>query len=136
MAEEPGRQVNARRRVPENETTATGGAGEHSERTVGADEVEATRAEIEQTRAEMTETIDAIQGKLDPEKIKAQARTRATSTVRDTGTKAAETVKQNPTVPLAVGGGIALILLLRFLSGNRRSDTVVFDLKTGRSWRG
>jgi hypothetical protein len=42
--------------------------------------------------------------------------------------------KTEPAVPLAVGGGLAVILLLRFLSGDRRSDTVVFDLKPERRY--
>lgn len=140
MAEKPDQQVDVRKRVPPEENPPPDDMWERpdeaatvqSERIVGGDEVEATRAEIEQTRAEMTETIDALQNKLDPEKIKDQAKARATSTVRDTGAKATERVRQNPAVPLAVGGGILGLLLLRLLSrGGRRAETTVFDLKRG-----
>ncbi len=41
------------------------------------DEVEATRAQIELTRAEITETADAIQERLDPQRLKEQAKMRA-----------------------------------------------------------
>lgn len=94
MAEEPARRVNARRRVPNDETPPTEAPGMRSEGP--ADEVEAARAEIEQTRTEVAETIDDIQERLDPEKIKAQGRTRATSAVRYTGARTTESAKQNP----------------------------------------
>ena len=55
----------------------------------------------------MTPTVDALQDKLDPDTLKEQAKTRAKDTVRTTGSQAAETVKQNPAIPLAVGGGMA-----------------------------
>ena len=94
MAGEPARRVNVRRRVPNDEAPPTEAPGMRSEGP--ADEVEAARAEIEQTRAEVAETIDAIQERLDPEKIKAQGRTRATSAVRYTGARTAESARQNP----------------------------------------
>ena len=137
MAERPDQQVNVRKRVPDDAPPPDEAQTVQEERIVRGDEVEATRAEIEQTRAEMTETIDALQNKLDPEKIKAQAKTRATSTVRDTGAKAAERARQNPAIPLAVGGGILGLLLLRSLLRGRGDDgTVVFDLKRGTTRRG
>ena len=146
MAQEPDRPVDVRKRVPPEENPPPDDRWERpdeastvqSERIVGSDEVEATRAEIEQTRAGMSETIDALQNKLDPEKIKDQAKTRATSTVRDTGAKAAERVKQNPSVPLVVGGGILGLLLLRSLlrGGARDDDTVIFDLRRGTTRKG
>ena len=138
MAEEPDQQVNVRKRVArDGNPTPDEAQTVQSERIVGDDEVEATRAEIEQTRAEMTETIDALQNKLDPQKIKDQAKTRATSTFRDTGSRATESVKQNPSIPLAVGGGLLGLLILRSLfRGRRGTETVVFDLKDRRARRG
>jgi Protein of unknown function (DUF3618) len=100
------------------------------------DEVEAARANIELTRAEMTQTVDALQDKLDPETLKEQAKTRAKDTVRKGGSQAAETVKQNPAIPLAVGGGLLAVLLLRRLLGGGGSETVVVDLKKRRTRRG
>jgi len=100
------------------------------------DEVEATRAQIELTRVEMTETVDALQNRLDPETLKEQARTRAKETARDTGSQLVETLKQNPMPVAIIGGLLGLAILGRLLSGGgkkrRGSDTVVLDLRKGR----
>ena len=98
------------------------------------DEVEAARANVELTRAEMTDTVDALQEKLDPETLKEETKTRAKDTARVTGTRLVETAKQNPTVPVAAAGGLlGLLLVRRWLRGRgRRSDTVVIDLRRGR----
>ena len=127
MAEKPDNQVNVRRRIRDDTPPTDEASTVQEERIVRNDEVEATRAEIEQTRAEMTENIDALQEKLDPQKIKERAKTRATSSVRETGSRAAETARRNPMVPLAVAGGIVLLLLLRSQLGGRRPETVVLD---------
>jgi FlaA1/EpsC-like NDP-sugar epimerase len=94
------------------------------------DEVEATRAQIELTRAEMTETVDALQERLDPEKLKEQAKARARDTVRSTGSELLQSIKQNPILVTAVGGLLGLLLVRRLLS--RDTDTIVIDLKKGR----
>jgi hypothetical protein len=86
------------------------------------------------TRAEMTDTVEALQEKLDPETLKEEAKTRAKGTASDAGTRVVETAKQNPTVPVAVAGGLlGLLLVRRWLRGRgRRSGTVVIDLRRGR----
>jgi rRNA-processing protein FCF1 len=94
------------------------------------DEVEATRARIELTRAEMTETVDALQERLDPERLKEQAKAQARDTLRSTGSDILETIKQNP-IPVAVVGGLLGLLLVRRL-WSRDTDTIVIDLKKGR----
>jgi len=94
------------------------------------DEVEATRARIELTRAEMTETVDALQERLDPERLKEQAKTQARDTLRSTGSDILETIKQNP-IPVAVVAGLLGLLLVRRL-WSRDTDTIVIDLKKGR----
>lgn len=98
------------------------------------DEVEAARANVELTRAEMTDTVDALQEKLDPETLKEEAKARAKGTAGESGARVVETAKQNPAVPVAVAGGlIGLLLVRRWLRGRgRRSDTVVIDLRRGR----
>jgi hypothetical protein len=53
------------------DTTKTGAADAGDQSSQSTDEI---RAEIEQTRAEMSETIDAIQDKINPENIKEQVR--------------------------------------------------------------
>jgi FlaA1/EpsC-like NDP-sugar epimerase len=94
------------------------------------DEVEATRAQIELTRAEMTETVDALQERLDPERLKEQAKAQARDTVRSTGSELLQSIKQNPILVTAVGGLLGLLLVRRLLS--RDTDTIVIDLKKGR----
>ncbi len=94
------------------------------------DEIEATRAQIEMTRAEMTETVDALQERLDPERLKEQAKAQARDTVRSTGSEILKTIKQSP-VPVAVVGGLLGLLLVRRL-WSRNTDTIVIDLKKGR----
>ena len=125
MAEKP-EEVNESPTPEENEDL--------KRRAQSDDEVEAARANVELTRAEMTDTVDALQEKLDPEALKEGAKTRAKSTARDTGTRVVETAKQKPTVPIAVAGGLlGLLFLRRLLRGRGRSSSaVVVDLKRGR----
>ncbi len=106
-------------------------------RAQSGDEVEATRAQIELTRTEMTETVDALQEKLDPETLKEQARTRAKEAARDTGSQFVEALRQNPVPVAIIGGLLGLAILGRILSGGeerRGSKTVAFDLRRGRVW--
>lgn len=93
------------------------------------DEVEAARANVELTRAEMTDTVEALQEKLDPKSLKEEAK----GTASDAGTRVVETAKQNSTLPVAVAGGLLGLLLVRrwLRARGRRSDTVVIDLRRG-----
>ena len=95
------------------------------------DEVEAARANVELTRAEMTDTVDALQEKLDPETLKEEAKARVKGT---TGARVVDTAKQNPSVPVAVAGGLLGLLLVRrwLRARGRSSDTAVIDLRRGR----
>ncbi len=133
MAEKPDE---IRERDKQNESPTPDELEELRRKARSGDEVEAARANIELTRAEMTQTVDALQDKLDPEQLKEQAKTRAKDTVRTTGSQAADTIKQNPIIPLAVGGGLLAVLLLRRLLGGGGSETVVIDLKRGRTRKG
>lgn len=94
------------------------------------DEVEAAKANVDLTRAEMTDTVEALQEKLDPKTLKEEAK----GTASNAGARVVETAKQNPTLPVAVAGGLlGLLLVRRWLRGRgRRSDTVVIDLRRGR----
>lgn len=60
----------------------------------------------------------------------------AKDTVRKGGSQATEALKQNPAIPLAVGGGLLAVLLLRRLLRGGGSETVVIDLKKRRTRRG
>jgi ElaB/YqjD/DUF883 family membrane-anchored ribosome-binding protein len=131
VAEKP-EEVNER--VAHNESPTPAEKEELRRRAQSEDEVEAAKANVELTRAEMTDTVEALQEKLDPETLKEEAKTRAKGTASDTGTRVVETAKQNPAVPVAVAGGLlGLLLVRRWLRGRgRRSDTVVIDLRRGR----
>lgn len=98
------------------------------------DEVEAARANVELTRAQMTDTVDALQEKLDPETLTEEAKARAKGTAGDTGARVVDAAKQNPSVPVAVAGGLLGLLLVRrwLRARGRSSDTVVIDLRRGR----
>jgi hypothetical protein len=131
VAEKP-EEVN--KRVAEDENPTPDEKEELRRKAQSEDQVEAARANVELTRAEMTDTVDALQEKLDPETLKEEAKTRAKSTARDTGTRVVETAKQRPTVPIAVAGGLlGLLFVRRLLRGRgRSSNAVVVDLKRGR----
>jgi uncharacterized protein YjbJ (UPF0337 family) len=109
---------------------------------------EAIRREIERTRSEMSETIDAIQEKLDPESLRHQATEAvrgatigraegamntmidrieeatgtAGDTARETGSGLMETIKQNPVPALLAGIGIGWLLMNRSASRPTYSD--------------
>ena len=88
---------------------------------------EEIRREIERTRRELGDTVDALahkanvkeQARLKKEEVKEQARAKKDEVTRQARAKtgeAQERVKANPTpLAAAIGGGIALLLLLRFL---------------------
>jgi hypothetical protein len=104
-------------------TDVTLGAGDAAE---GDEETQEIRGRIEQTRVEMSETIDAIQEKLNPQNIVEQAKDsvreatigRAEQMVQEAGYQAREMssglidkIKQNP-IPAAMAG-IGIWLLMR-----------------------
>ena len=126
-----------RERVAREQNPTPDEVEELKRRAQSSDEVEATRAQIELTRTEMTETVDALQEKLDPETLKEQARTRATDAARNAGSQFVEALRQNPVPVAIIGGLLGLAILGRILSGGeerRGSKTVAFDLRRGRVW--
>lgn len=97
-------------------------------------EVEEVRVDIEATRAEMSGTIDAIQEKLDPTRLKQQAKetvrdatvgraehmmSSAGETAKEKGSGLLETIKDNP-VPAALA---AVGLGWLFMSGRGQSSS-------------
>lgn len=97
-----------------------------SEELKAGDEVAQRRAEIEQTRAEMGETIDALQQKLDPQKLKEQARRQASGV----GSELLGALKNNP-APVAIAGAALLsLLLIGPLLRERGSSELVVDLRS------
>lgn len=111
--------------------TTPAASEETKERARQGDEVAASRAEVEQTRAEMGETIDSIQEKLEPRKLKEQA----TTVARGTASEILEAIRNNPT-PVALGALalVGLLVLAGGLPGQRRrgSSEVIFDLRRGK----
>ena len=111
--------------------TTPAASEETKERARQGDEVAASRAEVEQTRAEMGETIDSIQEKLEPRKLKEQA----TTVARGTASEILEAIRNNPT-PVALGALalVGLLVLAEGLPGQRRrgSSEVIFDLRRGK----
>jgi hypothetical protein len=111
--------------------TTPAASEETKERARQGDEVAASRAEVEQTRAEMGETIDSLQEKLEPRKLKEQA----TTVARGTASEILEAIRNNPT-PVALGALalVGLLVLARGLPGQRRrgSSEVIFDLRRGK----
>ncbi len=132
MAEGPDRPDGIRR-APQGEGVgepASAASEELRQRARSGDEVAAARADVEQARDEMTETVDALQEKLEPQKLEEQARARATDAARARGQQLLEAVKRNPLPVVAVVGGVLGLLLARRLS-RRGSSEVVFDLRKG-----
>ena len=125
---EPRPQEEEQKGPPE---TTPAASEETKERARQGDEVAASRAEVEQTRAEMGETIDSLQEKLEPRKLKEQA----TTVARGTASEILEAIRNNPT-PVALGALalVGLLVLARGLQryGRRGSSEVIFDLRRGK----
>jgi len=99
---------------------------------------EAVREEIEQTREEMTGTIDEIQARLDPDRLKGQAKeaihdatigrmenvvSDMQSSARGAGNTIIETIRQNPVPAALVGMGLGWLLV----KGRNTAKTVRED---------
>jgi hypothetical protein len=84
-----------------------------------SDEVAAAEAEVEQARAELTETVEALQEKLEPQNLGEQAKAQAMEVARARGQQILDAVRRNPK-PVAVAGGVLFLLLVRRL---RRGGT-------------
>ena len=86
------------------------------------DEVEATRVEIERTRADMSETVDAIQGRLNPQNLKEQAKDRIKeATVGRAGEARSgivNTIRANPLPAALTGIGLGWL----FVNARRQSS--------------
>ena len=84
------------------------------------DELESLRLELAQTRAQMSETVYALQGRLNPQYVREQASSQAKDSARRAGSNLGETIKQNP-VPAALTG--AGIVGLGWLIASGRDDS-------------
>jgi len=116
------------------------------------DETARIRSEIVRTRGDMSETIDAIQDKLSPRNLAAQAResvkeatvgrvrqaaasvgdaaSNVAEQTRDVAAEVAETVKRNPWPALLIGAGSAWLVM-----GQRKKDAAARRSFTQREYR-
>lgn len=144
---EPGARDGERFVVAARETTVGPDVTETHTLSVEGDQhgVEEIREEIEMTRAEMSDTIDALQAKLHPQRLKTEAKERvkeatigvaedivntAKDRARGTGSSMLETIKDNP-IPAALAAvGIGWLLLGRSSGssgGDRYSRSYEYD---------
>ena len=70
------------------------------------DELESLRLELARTRSQMSETVYAIQGRMEPQYIREQATSQAKDTARDAGSSVVDTIKNNPVPAAMTGAGI------------------------------
>lgn len=68
-----------------------------------SDELEEIRLELARTRAQMSETVDTLQGRLNPQYVREQASSQAKDTAKQAGSNVIETIKDNP-IPTALTG--------------------------------
>lgn len=94
------------------------------------DELESLRLELARTRSQMSETVYAIQGRMEPQYIREQATSQAKDTAREAGSSVVDTVKNNP-VPSAMTG--AGIVGLGWLIANASGGSSVRGGSSGRS---
>ncbi len=70
------------------------------------DELEEIRLELARTRAQMSETVYALQGRMNPQYVRDQATSQAKDTARGAGSSVVDTVKNNPVPTALTGAGI------------------------------
>ena len=70
------------------------------------DELEELRLELAQARVQMSETVYALQGRLNPQYVREQATSQAKDTARDAGSSIVDTIRDNPVPAALTGAGI------------------------------
>lgn len=70
------------------------------------DELEELRLELAQARVQMSETVYALQGRLNPQYVREQATSQAKDTAREAGSSVVDTIKDNPVPAALTGAGI------------------------------
>jgi ElaB/YqjD/DUF883 family membrane-anchored ribosome-binding protein len=134
----------------DSEWTADSGAAGADAADGATEDTEQIRARIEETRGQMSQTIDAIQEKLSPERLKEQAQemvhdatigraetmvNNATEQARGFGSGLMETIRQNP-VPAAIAGiGLGWLFMKRPQGssnyGGRGQDNYNYPSRSG-----
>ena len=94
------------------------------------DELEELRQELARTRAEMSETVYALQGRLNPQYMREQASSQAKDSAKQAGSNVAETIKDNP-IPAAMAGaglvGLGWLIASGRDSGSQQSSRGDFE---------
>ncbi len=85
------------------------------------DELEELRLELSRTRAEMSETVYALQDRLNPQYMREQASSQAKDSAKQAGSNVVETIKDNP-IPTALAGA-GLVGLGWLISSGRDSGS-------------
>ncbi len=85
------------------------------------DELESLRLELARTRSQMSETVYALQGRLNPQYVREQASSEARDTAKEAGSSIADAIKNNP-VPAALTGAGIIGLGWLVASGSRSSS--------------
>ena len=70
------------------------------------DELESLRLELARTRSQMSETVYALQGRMEPQYIREQATSQAKDTAKEAGSSVVDTIKNNPVPAAMTGAGI------------------------------
>ncbi|MGB3682673.1 MAG: DUF3618 domain-containing protein [Rubrobacteraceae bacterium] len=87
------------------------------------DELETLRLELARTRAQMSETVYAIQGRMNPQYVREQASSQAKDTAREAGSSVVDTIKNNPIPAALTGAGVVgLGWLIASASGDSGSS--------------
>ena len=94
------------------------------------DELEELRQELARTRAEMSETVHALQGRLNPQYVREQASSQAKDSAKQAGSNVAETIRDNP-IPAAMAGaglvGLGWLIASGRDSGSQQSSRGDFE---------
>jgi ElaB/YqjD/DUF883 family membrane-anchored ribosome-binding protein len=70
------------------------------------DELESLRLELARTRSQMSETVYAIQGRMNPQYVREQASSQAKDTAKEAGSSLMDTIKNNPVPAALTGAGV------------------------------
>lgn len=76
------------------------------EPSLARDELEELRLELAQTRRQMSESVQAVQGRLNPRYAKEQAASQARDTAKQAGSNLTETIRDNPIPAALTGAGV------------------------------
>ena len=88
------------------------------------DELESLRLELARTRSQMSETVYALQGRMNPQYVREQATSQAKDTAREAGSSIADTMKNNPVPTALTGAGVVgLGWLIASASGGSSSGS-------------